>query len=602
MDYQIIIGLEVHVQLHTRTKLFCGCVNLFNPDNPNVQTCPVCIGMPGSLPVMNREAFRLAMKTAMAINCGIASFTKWDRKQYYYPDLPKAYQISQYDLPFSENGFLEIEVEGEKRKIGIIRAHLEEDAGKNMHDETGKGGDSMVDLNRTGTPLVEIVSEPDMRSPAEAKEYLEELKLLLTYIDVSDCNMQEGSLRCDANVNLHVTNDQGEKIATPIVEIKNLNSFRGVELAIEYEASRQWDLYQETKLTIKDVPKETRGWDAIKGRTFGQRGKEDAADYRYFPDPDLVPVTVTDEEKKAVLDSMGELPAARRERFMVEYGLSRYDSYVIVAQGNAFTEYYETVARECGDGKQAANWVTQDVLRELNERKLSIDAFPITAKGLAINLIKPILDKKLTIKSARELFVKLIDVYFNLENIEFLLTINKIFFDVKGTKQGDFISNLFSKYEQFDITKTKSKKTKLIQTEILVNLHNFFIHYSNRIKELSTNTIVKLILSSDIDSDCVPDLTKELYTFYTYQDDTAFSKTVENLIDELGLAIVSDTGELDGVVTAVVTKDQNQKAIEDFRGGKQAAVGALMGQVMREVKGADPQTVRQMIIDKIKES
>jgi aspartyl-tRNA(Asn)/glutamyl-tRNA(Gln) amidotransferase subunit B len=501
MDYQIIVGLEVHVQLHTKTKLFCGCINLFNPDNPNVQTCPVCTAMPGSLPVMNRKAFSLAMKTAMAINCGIASFTKWDRKQYYYPDLPKAYQISQFDLPFSENGFLDIEVDGEQRKIGIIRAHLEEDAGKNMHDESGKGGDSKVDLNRCGTPLVEIVSEPDMRSAAEAKEYLEELKLLLTYIDVSDCNMQEGSLRCDANVNLHVTNDQGEKIATPIVEVKNLNSFRGVELAIEYEAARQWDIYQETGLKIGDVPKETRGWDAARGKTFGQRGKEDAADYRYFPDPDLVPVTVTEEEKQSVRDSLGELPAARRSRFIEEYSLSKYDASVIVSQGNSFTQYYESVAKSCGDGKQSANWLTQEVLREMNERKISIEDFPITSEGLATSLINRVRDKKITIKSAKEIFARLME---------------------------DFGE-------------------------------------SNE----------------------------------SYTDNKAFDQRVEQLIEEMGLALVSDTGELEGVVDAVLAKEQNQKAIEDFKGGKQAAVGALMGQVMKQIKGADAQTVRKMIIEKI---
>ena len=216
MDYTTIIGLEVHVQLLTKSKLFCGCPNLFNPDNPNVQTCPVCLGLPGSLPVMNREAYWLSVKTAMALNCELAKFTKWDRKQYYYPDLPKAYQISQFDLPFSVNGWVDIEVPstGEQRHVRLIRAHLEEDAGKNIHDETGRGADSQVDLNRTGTPLLEIVSEPDIRSAEEARVYLEQLRLLLRYIEVSDCNMQEGSLRCDANVNLHV-HENGETIPSP---------------------------------------------------------------------------------------------------------------------------------------------------------------------------------------------------------------------------------------------------------------------------------------------------------------------------------------------------------------------------------------------------
>ena len=240
MEYTSIIGLEVHVQLLTKSKIFCGSANRFNPDNPNVQTCPVCLGLPGSLPVMNREAFHLAVKTGLALNCEIAAVTKWDRKQYYYPDLPKAYQISQYDLPFSADGWVDIDVPstGDSRRVGLFRAHLEEDAGKNLHDESGRGADSRVDLNRTGTPLLEIVSRPDIRSAEEARVFLEELRLMLRYLEVSDCEMQEGSLRCDANVNLHV-HENGQTIPTPIVEIKNLNSIRGVEAAIEFQIRQQ---------------------------------------------------------------------------------------------------------------------------------------------------------------------------------------------------------------------------------------------------------------------------------------------------------------------------------------------------------------------------
>ncbi|HLQ43167.1 MAG TPA: Asp-tRNA(Asn)/Glu-tRNA(Gln) amidotransferase subunit GatB, partial [Planctomycetaceae bacterium] len=375
MHCETIIGLEVHVQLQTQTKIFCGCSTAFNPDNPNVQTCPVCLGLPGALPVMNRTAFRLALKTALALNCQIARFTKWDRKQYYYPDLPKGYQISQYDLPFSFDGWVEIDTDvekGETKQVRLIRAHLEEDAGKNLHDETGRGHDSLVDLNRAGTPLLEIVSQPDLRSAAEAKTFLEELKLLLSYIGVSDCNMQEGSLRCDANVNLHVHTGDGQTIATPIVEIKNLNSFRGVEQAIEFEVARQFEEWKQTRHGINDVPKQTRGWDAHRGVTFAQRGKEEASDYRYFPDPDLTPITVSDEFLAEVRSELCELPAARRRRFQTQYGLSHYDADVIVAQGDRFTNYFEQVAQLCGDGKQAANWLTQDVLRVLNTFRVSI--------------------------------------------------------------------------------------------------------------------------------------------------------------------------------------------------------------------------------------
>src|SRR5271170_190730 len=247
LSYEIVIGLEVHVQLLTRTKLFCGCSTEFGLP-PNSATCPVCIGMPGVLPVMNRRAFELALKAALALNCTIAPFTKWDRKNYYYPDLPKNYQISQYDLPFSHDGWLEIETSAGSKRIGIIRAHLEEDAGKMLHDESGGGKDSLVDLNRTGTPLVEIVSKPDLSAPEEAKAYLEELRLLLRETGVSDCEMQEGSLRCDANVNIHIPQPDGSVAATPLVEVKNLNSFRAVERAIKYEAERQYAQFQQDGL------------------------------------------------------------------------------------------------------------------------------------------------------------------------------------------------------------------------------------------------------------------------------------------------------------------------------------------------------------------
>ncbi len=497
MTATTIIGLEVHVQLLTKSKIFCGCSTAFNPTQPNVQTCPVCLGLPGSLPVMNGQAFELAVKTALALNCDIAPFTKWDRKQYYYPDLPKGYQISQYDLPFSDDGSLEIDVNletGGKRKVGIIRAHLEEDAGKNMHDESGRGTDSQVDLNRCGTPLLEIVSQPDLRSPAEARCYLEELKLLLTYLNVSDCNMQEGSLRCDANVNLHIHQDDNHKIATPIVEVKNLNSFRNVEMALEFEIKRQHEEWQKSGLKLGDVPKETRGWDAVRGVTFSQRGKEEASDYRYLPDPDLVPVTVTKEFIESIKSALCEFPANRRQRMIDTYGLSSYDARVTIDQGPAFADYFEEVAELCGDGKQACNWLTQDVLREMNERNMSIRDFPIRAAVLAGLLIR-INKKQITIKSAREVFLELL------------------------------------------------------------------------VENRSRHPIS--------------------------------SAHIDQIIAEKGLALVTDTAELDRVIAAVIGK--NPKPVADFKAGKQAAAGALIGQVMKAVKGADPQTVREMLIDRLKQ-
>src|SRR3954467_5394965 len=333
-SYSTIIGLEVHVQLSTASKLFCGCSTRFGAE-PNTQTCPVCIGMPGTLPVMNREAFQLSLKTAIALDCSIPSFTKWDRKQYYYPDLPKNYQISQFDLPMSHDGQLEIsDPKGtfEPKVVQIRRAHLEEDAGKMLHDEKSGKGDSLVDLNRTGTPLLEIVTEPDLRSSAEAKVFLNDLKLLLTYLGVSDCNMQEGSLRVDANVNLHIDTPNG-KVATPIVEIKNMNSFRAVERALDYEAERQWREWQETGRKLGDSAKQTRGWDDGAGVTRGQRSKEESSDYRYFPDPDLAPVRVEQNTVDDIRAGLGELPAQLRARLESEFGLSAYDSDVLVNQG-----------------------------------------------------------------------------------------------------------------------------------------------------------------------------------------------------------------------------------------------------------------------------
>lgn len=489
--YDVIIGLEVHVQLQTQTKIFCGCSTAFNPDQPNVQTCPVCLGLPGSLPVLNERAMHLAIKTALAINCQIARFTKWDRKQYFYPDLPKGYQISQYDLPFSHDGWVEISHEEQLRRIRILRAHLEEDAGKNVHDESGRGRDSQVDLNRAGTPLVEIVSQPDMRSAQEARLFLEELRLTLTYLGVSDCNMQEGSLRCDANVNLHIPQADGTKVATPIVEVKNLNSFRFTEQAIEFEVQRQWDDFQKTGRTIRDAPKSTRGFDPDRGVTYPLREKEEAADYRYFPDPDLVPVIVDDAWLERIQSEMIELPTAKRRRFQAEFGLSDYDAGVIIDQGAQLADYFEAVAKQCGDGKQAANWVTQDVLRELKERQQTISEFAIPADVLAA-LLGKINAKQITIKSGREVFVDLLG------------------------------------------------------------------------EDRTTTATV-----SEIDA----------------------------LIASKGLAIVQDTGALTAAIEDVVAK--NPKAVADFQSGKQAAVGSLIGQVMRTMKGADPQTVRELLIAKM---
>ncbi len=436
MSHRVIIGLEVHVQLLTKTKLFCGCSTQFGLP-PNSATCPVCCGMPGTLPVMNRQAFRLALEAAVALNCAIAPFTKWDRKNYYYPDLPKNYQISQYDLPFSANGSLEIETSTGTRKIGIIRAHLEEDAGKMLHDENTGRNDSLVDLNRTGTPLLEIVSQPEMETAEEAKAYLEAIRLLLREIGVSDCEMQEGSLRCDANINLHIPQSDGRFIATPIIEVKNLNTIRGVERALNYEVDRQkaelerhlesshWQVDSSrpgkfrdyTTLpvaerradgTLRPVSKATAGWDERIGRTDVQRRKEEASDYRYFPEPDLVPVTVDETLLEQIRRELGELPAAQKARLQSQYALTAYDAGVLSRQGRAFVAYYETVANRCGDAKEACNWTINDLLSTLNERKLDIKSCPLLAENLG-DMIREIKTIGLNKQRAREVYAEMVE-------------------------------------------------------------------------------------------------------------------------------------------------------------------------------------------------
>lgn len=384
VPYKIIIGLEVHVQLSTHSKLFCGCATTFGSP-PNTQVCPVCLGLPGSLPVLNEQAAELAIRAGLALNCEIAQHTKWDRKNYFYPDLPKGYQISQFDQPICGPGHLDFsdpERDGETLRVRLVRAHLEEDAGKSMHDEAAGKADSRIDLNRAGTPLLEIVSEPDLRSAAAAKAFLTELRLLLTYLEVSDCNMQEGSLRADANVNLHIDKD-GRTLATPIVEVKNLNSFRAVERAIHYESARQYDAWLKTGQELGQAPKQTRGWDDAAGTTIPQREKEESSDYRYFPDPDLVPLRIATERLQQIGRQLGSLPADLRRELETEHDLKPYDADVIVSQGKGVVEYFQAAVAAGGAAKRVSSWIQQDVLRTLNETAGTIEAFPVSASRLA---------------------------------------------------------------------------------------------------------------------------------------------------------------------------------------------------------------------------
>ncbi|MBN1364784.1 MAG: Asp-tRNA(Asn)/Glu-tRNA(Gln) amidotransferase subunit GatB [Syntrophaceae bacterium] len=390
MDFEAVIGLEVHAQMLTDTKIFCNCSTKFGAA-PNSHTCPVCLGMPGVLPVLNKKVVEYAMKMALAINCTINKSCEFARKNYFYPDLPKGYQISQYAQPLAEHGYVLLDTNGEQKKIGIIRIHMEEDAGKLLHDEHNPV--SYVDLNRTGVPLIEIVSEPDMRSPEEAADYLKRLHEILVYLEICDGNMEEGSFRCDANVSIR---PKGQKEFGTRTELKNMNSFRNVQRALEYEIKRQQYLVENGGTVVQ----ETRLWDDARGATNSMRSKEEAHDYRYFPDPDLVPVMVDEVWVKKIKEELPELPMAKRERFIKDYQIPAYDAGVLTAD-KGLANYYEEVVKLCAKPKIASNWIMGDVMKFLNEDKLDIRRCPITAKSLA-DMIKLIEESAISGKMAKE--------------------------------------------------------------------------------------------------------------------------------------------------------------------------------------------------------
>ncbi|BFH12044.1 Asp-tRNA(Asn)/Glu-tRNA(Gln) amidotransferase subunit GatB [Paenibacillus melissococcoides] len=469
--YETVIGLEVHVELRTESKIFCGCSTAFGAP-PNTHTCPICLGHPGVLPVLNRQAVEYAMKAAMALNCEIASVSKFDRKNYFYPDSPKAYQISQYDQPIGQNGWIDIEVGGETKRIRINRLHLEEDAGKLTHVDGGYA--SLVDFNRVGTPLVEIVSEADLRSPEEAKAYLEKLKAIMQYCEVSDVKMEEGSLRCDANISLR---PYGQKEFGTKAELKNMNSFRGVQRGLEYEEERQADILDEGGQVVQ----ETRRWDEAQGRTLSMRSKEEAHDYRYFPDPDLVTIVIDDEWKERIRVTIPELPDARKARYTADYGLSGYDAEVITSS-KKLADLFEDSLTYTKDAKAVANWIMGDLLGYLNAGGLEIEAVKLDGQGLGemIGLIE------------------------------------------KGT----------------------------ISTKI-------------------AKTVFKEMLES--------------------------GKRPQTIVEEQGLVQISDEGAIMAVVQQIIAS--NPQSVEDYKAGKQKAIGFLVGQVMKETKGkANPGLVNQLLV------
>jgi aspartyl-tRNA(Asn)/glutamyl-tRNA(Gln) amidotransferase subunit B len=476
--YEVVIGLEVHAQLRTRTKMFCGCSTAFGAA-PNSQTCPVCQGMPGTLPVINRRAVEFGIKTALAINCTVNADNRFARKHYYYPDMPKNYQISQYEEPLAEHGYLDVEVGGVARRIGIQRLHLEEDVGKLVHEgnlETAPS--SQVDFNRAGVPLMEIVSMPDMRTSEEAAAYLKSLRAIVVYLDVCDGNMEEGSLRCDANISLR---REGAKEYGTKVEIKNMNSFRNVQHALEYEIKRQTRALD----TGERIVQETRLWDPDKGHTVSMRSKEFAHDYRYFPEPDLPPLDLAAAWIDEVRATLPELPAARRQRFMKVYALSAYDAEV-ATQSKALADYFEAAAKGSPNPKTVANWVLNEVLRIVP---------PDDEKAIAACAIKP-------------------------ADLAGLITLIE-----DGTISGRIAKDVFEK-----------------------------------------------MLQSGADA--------------------------RSIVAREGLTQVADAGALGAVVDTVLA--EHAKVVEDYRAGKKAALGFLVGQVMKATSGkASPAVVNTLLIEKL---
>ena len=397
-DYETVVGLEVHSELSTKTKIFCSCPTEFG-GMPNTHCCPVCMAMPGALPKLNEKVVEYAIKAGIAMNCNIAKYSKNDRKNYFYPDLPKSYQISQFDMPLCQNGYIEIETDEGKKKIGITRIHIEEDAGKLNHDEYGK--ESFVDLNRAGVPLIEIVSEPDLRSAKEADAYLKKIKSILEYIEVSDCKMQEGSFRADVNVSVR---KKGEKTFETRTEMKNMNSFRAISNAIEYEATRQINVIEQGG----KIEQETLRWDELQGQTMSMRDKEDAQDYRYFPEPDLGIIKITEEYIENIRKQLPELPESRKRRYIEEYKLPEYDANILTSS-KYFSNLFEGAIKICHNPKSVSNWIMSDIIGILNEKEIEPEGIPFSANDLG-ELITLIDEGTISTSLAKKVLIEMFEL------------------------------------------------------------------------------------------------------------------------------------------------------------------------------------------------
>ncbi len=448
-DYEAVIGLEVHVQLNTETKIFCGCSTRFG-NEPNSQTCPVCLGLPGALPVLNKQVVEYAVRMGLATNSRINRTSIFARKNYFYPDLPKGYQISQFELPICEHGTIEIQGQDGTKTVRIKRIHMEEDAGKSVHkEEYVRDNETLVDLNRCGVPLIEIVSEPDLRTPGEAHAYLAAIRQLVRYLGISDGNMEEGSLRCDANISVRKI---GQAEFGTRTELKNMNSFGHVEKALQYEIDRQIRVLSQGGT----IEQETLLWDADKGEARSMRGKEESHDYRYFPDPDLVPVVVDTVWLENIRRSLPELPNERRDRFIREYGLPEYDAQILTA-AKEVADYYEEAANHCRDYKMVSNWIMGEVLRVLNEQKIDIQRFPIPPAKLSQLLVR-IKDQTVSSSAAKKVFARLLESDASVDEV----------IEAAGLKQvsdesalGDLIDQILSQHPQ-EVANYRAGKKKLM--------------------------------------------------------------------------------------------------------------------------------------------